>query len=287
LAFVIILIFFKRELFSSRFIILAAWVLAIIFVSFGRLAVRFIQRALFRRGVGVHRVVIIGEDKAADILVNEFSKNQNLGLKVIKRYKRFNDEVAKEIEEMHQSVGVDEIVQTNGGITKEESLNLIDFCNEHHIVFKYSADLFAVRAVNIDIRDYAGVPVAEIKRTKLEGWGKIYKRIFDIVGSLFLIILTLPIMILTAIAIKLDSRGPIFWSRLDDGSRVKRIGQFGRPFYYFKFRSMKPGTHYLRYTELAAQDFRKGPLVKIKDDPRVTKVGKFIRKWKIYSPFKY
>ncbi|MBI5071802.1 sugar transferase [Candidatus Falkowbacteria bacterium] len=281
LAVIIVLIFFNRDLFSSRFIILAAWIFAIIFVSFGRLTTRFIQRALFRRGVGVHRVVIIGEDEAADVLVNEFYKNQGLGLKVIKRYRKFDDEAAKEIGELYQTVGVDEVIQAQSGASREETLGLIDFCNERHIVFKYSADLFSVQAAKIDIRDYAGVPVAEIKRTRLEGWGRIYKRIFDIVGSLILIIIVSPIMILTAIAIKLDSRGPVFWSRLDDGSEVKRVGQHGELFHYFKFRSMKPGTHNLRYTELAEQDTRKGPLVKIKDDPRITRVGKFIRRFSI------
>lgn len=278
---IIILIFFERDLFSSRFIILAAWVFAIIFMSFGRLATRFIQRALFRRGVGVHRVVIIGEDKAADILVNEFYKNPGLGLKVVKRYRKFDDEVAAELAELHQAVGVDEVIQAQSGATREETLGLIDFCNENHIVFKYSADIFSVQAANLDIRDYAGVPVAEIKRTKLEGWGRIYKRIFDIIGSLILIIITLPVTLLTAIAIKIDSRGPVFWSRLDDSSPVQRIGQNGKSFHYFKFRSMKPGTHGLRYTELAEQDFRRGPLVKIKNDPRVTRVGKLIRRFSI------
>ncbi len=280
LAFIIVLFFFQRDLFSSRFIILAAWVLAVIFVSFGRLSVRFIQRIFFRRGVGVHRVVIIGEDKNTDILISEFYKNPGLGLKVIKRYAKFDEDIALELEELHKTVGLDEIIQTGGG-NREETLGLIDFCNDRHIVFKYSADLFAVQAAKIDIRDYAGVPVAEIKRTRLEGWGKIYKRIFDIIGSLVLLIIVSPVMILTAIAIKIDSRGPIFWSRLDDGSKVKRVGQNGESFDYFKFRSMKPGTHHLRYTELAEQDFRKGPLVKIKDDPRVTRVGKIIRRLSI------
>lgn len=281
LAVIIVLIFFNRDLFSSRFIILAAWIFAIIFVSFGRLATRFIQRVLFRRGIGVHRVVIIGEDKAADILVNEFYKNSGLGLKVIKRYKKFDDETIKELEEICRAIGVDEIIQAQGGASREETMSLIDFCNEHHIVFKYSADFFSVQAAKIDIRDYAGVPVAEIKRTRLEGWGRIYKRIFDIIGALILIIIASPIMILTAIAVKLDSRGPVFWSKLDDGSPVQRVGQNGVPFHYFKFRSMKPGTHNLRYTELIEKDFRKGPLVKIKDDPRVTRVGKFIRRFSI------
>jgi len=280
LAFIIVLFFFQRDLFSSRFIILAAWALAVVFMSFGRLAVRFVQRILFRKGVGIHRVVIVGEDKNTDVLVGEFYKNPGLGLKVIKRYTKFDENTAGEIEELYKTLGVDEIIQT-GGVSREETLGLIDFCNDHHIVFKYSADLFAVQAAKIDIRDYAGVPVAEVKRTRLEGWGKIYKRIFDIVGSSILIIIVSPVMILTAIAIKLDSRGPIFWSRLDDGSKVKRIGQQGEPFDYFKFRSMRPGTHHLRYTELAEQDFRKGPRVKIKDDPRVTRVGKIIRRLSI------
>lgn len=278
LAAIIFLVFFNRDLFSSRFIILAAWVLAIVFVSFGRLAVRFVQRVLFRRGIGVHRAVIIGEDKSADILVNEFYKNPNLGLRVVKRYKKFDSETAKEMDELHQAMGVDEVIQAAGTASREETMDLIDFCNEHHIVFKYSADVFSVQAAKIDIRDYAGVPVAEIKRTRLEGWGRVYKRIFDILGSLILVIVTSPIMILTAIAIKIDSRGPVFWSKLDDGSPVERIGQNGKPFHYFKFRSMKPGTHNLRYTELAEQDFRRGPLVKIKNDPRVTRVGRFIRR---------
>lgn len=280
LAFIIVLFFFQRDLFSSRFIILAAWVLAIVFISAGRLIVRFVQRIFFRRGVGIHKVVIIGEDKNTDILVSAFYKNPGLGLKVIKRYAKFGEDAASDLEELHKTAGVDEVIQM-GTAGREETLNLIDFCNDHRIIFKYSADLFAVQAAKIDIRDYAGVPVAEIKRTRLEGWGRIYKRIFDIVGSLILIIIFSPVMILAALAVKLDSRGPIFWSRLDDGSKVKRVGQNGEAFNYFKFRSMKPGTHNLRYTELAEQDFRKGPLVKIKDDPRVTRVGKIIRRLSI------
>jgi exopolysaccharide biosynthesis polyprenyl glycosylphosphotransferase len=278
---IIILIFFNRDLFSSRFIIFAAWIFAIIFVSFGRSIVRFVQRALFRRGIGAHRTVIVGEDKAADVLVNEFYKNSGLGLKVIKRYRKFDEETARELDELSKTAGVDEVIQAQSGASRDETMGLIDFCDERHIVFRYSTDIFSVQAAKIDIRDYAGVPVAEIKQTRLEGWGKIYKRIFDIIGSLVLIIITSPIMILTAIAIKLDSRGPVFWSKLDDGSPVQRIGQHGEPFHYFKFRSMRPGTHNLRYTELAEQDTRKGPLVKIKNDPRVTRVGRFIRRTSI------
>jgi lipopolysaccharide/colanic/teichoic acid biosynthesis glycosyltransferase len=85
-----------------------------------------------------------------------------------------------------------------------------------------------------------------------------------------------------ALAVKLDSRGPIFFSRRDDGSLVTRVGEGGRPFSYFKFRSMIVNSDSMRYKELADRNLRTdGPLVKIQDDPRVTRVGKIIRRWSL------
>ncbi len=84
------------------------------------------------------------------------------------------------------------------------------------------------------------------------------------------------------LAIKLDSRGPIFFSRRDDGDPVTRVGEGGAPFKYFKFRSMIPNSDSMRYNELADRNMRAdGPMVKIKDDPRITRVGKIIRRWSI------
>ena len=90
-------------------------------------------------------------------------------------------------------------------------------------------------------------------------------------------------MLAAAVLIKLDSRGPVLFSRYDEtNERVLRIGEKGRPFWYFKFRSMYQGTHHLRYTTLANQNTRAdGPLVKIKNDPRITRVGRVIRRLSI------
>lgn len=108
------------------------------------------------------------------------------------------------------------------------------------------------------------------------------KRCIDVIGALVALILCAPVMLLAAIAIKLDSRGPVFFSTLDDGSPSRRVGKGGKTFFHFKFRTMAPGTHSLRYTELADRNMREGtPLVKIKDDPRVTRVGAFIRRYSI------
>jgi lipopolysaccharide/colanic/teichoic acid biosynthesis glycosyltransferase len=161
-------------------------------------------------------------------------------------------------------------------------LRLYDFANENHLTFKYVADLLEVKVLRTEVTEIIGIPIVEVKRTTLEGWGRILKRIFDIIGSGLLIIIFSPLILLTTLAIALDSRGPIFFTRRDDGSYVTRVGEGGVLFKYFKFRSMTPNTDSMRYNELADRNLRlDGPMVKIKDDPRVTRIGKIIRRWSI------
>ncbi|MBD3330670.1 exopolysaccharide biosynthesis polyprenyl glycosylphosphotransferase, partial [Candidatus Peregrinibacteria bacterium] len=175
---------------------------------------------------------------------------------------------------------IDKIIQTQSLQKHDEKI--LEICDLKHIKYSFVPDMIDVRRTNIDICMINEVPLITLKPTPLDGWGRILKRIMDVVGSLIALIIFSPIMLLTAIAIKIDSRGPILFTKLDDGSPVKRIGQYGRPFKFYKFRSMKPRTHNLRYTKLSKQNIRNdGPLTKIKDDPRITKVGKFIRKYSI------
>lgn len=280
---VIAVFFFRAELFNSRFIVLAAWAFAVLYVTLGRIAVRLLQRLLLRFGIGTHKVALIGgDDRVADALVDAFAVHKALGYAVVKRARAFDDETMREIEDLAKRGEVDELLVTAGDMSREGLTDLLGFAYSRHLGFKYTADLLSTYARNMDTITLAGHPVVEIKDTRLDGWGRIYKRVFDVIGSIALITLTSPIMLLTAIAIKLDSKGPVFFSTLDDGSPSLRVGEHGKPFRYLKFRSMKPGTHEMRYKELAEQNEREGgPLVKIKDDPRITRVGGFIRKYSI------
>lgn len=282
MALVFAITFFSRVLFESRFIAIAGWGLAIIFVSLERLAVRALQRSLLYVGIGTHRIVLIGKTSASQALVDEFAKRKRLGFHVVGQYKNFTKALVKELREMKRKDKIDEIVLADPEASRQETLEIIAFTESEHLGFRYCADLFTAAIGRSIIHTYAGIPVIEVQKTPLDGWGAIYKRMFDVIASIILILLTSPIMLLTAIAIKLDSHGPVFFAKLDDGSIAQRVGQGARPFTYFKFRSMRPGTHALRYNELATADTRHGsPLVKIKDDPRVTRVGKFIRKFSI------
>lgn len=282
LVLVVILIFFFREFFSSRFIVLAGWLLAIIYVITARMVVRAIQRVLFSQGIGVHNIIIVGNSKSADILINKFSSQKNSGYEVLKRLRDFSIETAQELEDFIKTREVDEIIQADPNLTKAEVLRLYDFAYEQHLTFKYAADLLDAKVLKTEVMEIAGLPIVEVIKTSLDGWGRISKRFFDIIGSLILIILTSPITIITSILIKIDSKGPVFFAEKDDGSPLYRVGQNGKLFRYFKFRSMIKGSDSMRYNELSGNNMRTdGPLVKIKNDPRVTRIGKFIRRYSI------
>lgn len=279
---VVILIFIRRELFDSRFIILAGWILAIVFVSFGRALIRLIQRGLYKAGVGVKKIVVVGASKTADALIGYFFQNRSFGYEVVKRIRDFELATAQELAEFLHLKEFDEIIQADPNLSKAETLRLYDFADENHIAFKYVADLLGTKVLKTEFTELAGIPIMEVKKTPLDGWGRIAKRIFDILASLILIIIFSPLMLLTALIIKLESPGPVFFSKRDDGSQLFRVGQGGKLFSYLKFRSMRDKSDSMRYNELADKNIRKdGPLVKIPDDPRITGVGKFIRRFSI------
>lgn len=282
LVLIVVLIFFRRELFDSRFIVLAGWILAIMYISFSRILIRLVQRSLFKYGIGVHKIILVGASQTTDILMHYYSSAKNSGFEVAKRLRNFNIEDANELAEFLKNKEIDEIVQSDPNLSKAEILRLYDFSDEYHLTFKYAADLLGTKVLKTEVAHTAGVPIVEVKKTPLDGWGRIAKRMFDIIGSAFLIIILSPILLFTVLMIKLDSRGTIFFSRKDDGAYLRRVGQGGKLFRYFKFRSMLPGMDSMRYNELAGKNLRgDGPMVKIKDDPRVTRFGRFIRRWSI------
>jgi len=279
---IVIAIFMRRELFDSRFIVLAGLLLAIIYIGIARGIIRLIQRALYKKDIGVHKVALIGNSKTADNLIYEFSTAKNSGYKIVKRLRDFSLESAQELEDYIKIKEIDEVLQSDPNLSKAETIRLYDFADEYHITFKYAADLLDTKVLKTEVAEIAGIPIVEVKKTPLDGWGRIVKRMFDIVfSSLFIAVLS-PIFLITALIIKIDSAGPILFSRKDDDSLLFRVGQGGKLFRYFKFRSMIPKADSLRYSELADRNMRgDGPMVKIKNDPRITRFGHLIRRFSI------
>ncbi|MFC1788062.1 sugar transferase, partial [Patescibacteria group bacterium] len=236
-------------------------------------------------GVGEHRLAIIGQNKTSKALAEVFTLKQRLGYRVVDQFKTFDDIAKSKIKAMKKEDKVDELILAEPEISRQSAAEIIAFCDAEHLGFQYAADLFTTAVGRSVIHTYAGIPVIEVRKTPLDGWGAIYKRLFDIVVSLILIVLTSPIQLIAALALFIEQPGRVFFSRLSNNKKTMRIGQDGKPFHYFKFRSMIKDAHNFRFDEAFVKkhgNLREGtPLFKLKDDPRVTRVGKFLRRYSI------
>ncbi len=270
-------IFLSRTFFFSRLIIIYVWLVAIILVTLGRFLINFIERFLYRYNIGVHRVIVVGGNSSTRFIVDEIKRNRGLGYKLVKV---IDEAGVEKLEAILERNPADEIIVTNTHLNQSKISEILEFCRFHQISFKTTPDLFLVRSSHVDVQTLAGVPIMEYKRTSLDGWGRIIKRSVDLVGSLILIIIFSPLMLIMAALIKLTSKGPILY-------RQTRVG-LERNFTFLKFRSMKAeycvGNEYggkeaqVMLNKLIRKNEVDGPVFKIKNDPRVTFIGKIIRK---------
>lgn len=279
---IIVTIFLKREWFSSRFIILSAWGLAVIYVVLARYFLQVVQKwLLVNRQVGVHRVLLIGRNGKIRNLSEMISQRPSMGFQVVDW---LDNASIKNIKKIKKERGIDEIILCEPTLTDDEQEKLIDYCAIQNIKFRYIPTTLQTSKFEVGILN--GEPLIEVRNTPLDGWGRIMKRIFDIVFSLLGIIFSSLIMLITAVAIKLDSKGEIIYKN-------ERIGADGKKFFVYKFRYFKNEfciskenpklNEALKFEQslIETQSVRKGPLYKIKNDPRKTRVGTFIERYSI------
>lgn len=279
----VILFFFDPGLFPSRFIVLASWGLGVVLVSFGRAILKYLQYWTFKNQKGLHRIVIVnGAGKDAGQLEHIY-KNQSSGFQVVREL-HFTPQLTEELEKLFRESSFDEVIQANTSLKDEDNLQILEWCRSHGLSFSFVPTLFQVRQSVVEISTSGGVPLISIKNTPLDGWGKVAKRVMDIVVSGLAMLVLSPVYLIIYIAVKLDSPGPAIYPALRAGK--------SHNFWFYKFRSM--------YTHLSpglggemAEKFRENlwqqndrggkdaPFLKVKQDPRVTKVGRIIRKTKL------
>ncbi|MFA5935589.1 MAG: sugar transferase [Patescibacteria group bacterium] len=287
IAVLIATVFFSRDFTTSRFIVLAVWGFAILFVLIERLFLRAMRHLLLGARIGHKNVIVIGSSNIAHSIVNEYASKPILGHTVVKQFADWNAETRRAIEKLRKTIPVDVILLAEPDLPKGKALELIAYAEAQHITFKYLADLFAATFSNIEISTDTGLPIVEVKRTPLDGWGRIAKRAFDIVFALFMLILTSPLTILSIIAIVIEDGFPVIFQNI-------RIGEGGESFKLFKLRSMyrkfSIGPQFDTQSKknlqierdlIAKQSIKKGPVYKIADDPRITHIGRFIRRWSV------
>lgn len=269
---IIMYIFLTREWFDSRFIIFMTWGLAVFFVFAGRATLRGARRyVVMRHPAAAQRVLIVGNNEASGILAREIERNPSLGCRVVKQIPALDMEVVQ------QAIGnpkIDMVVVGQADYSKEAIVELAEFCRDRHLTFRFAPTLFQALTTNVEVEVVGGIPLIEVKHTALDGWGKVIKRTLDCVGAVMGLIVLSPVFVVTAILVKLDSSGPVFVA-------LDRI-TLGKRFAMYKFRSMVDRAHEMK-GQLAELNERNdgGPLFKMHNDPRVTRIGRILRKTRI------
>lgn len=260
---------------ATRILIFIYWGLFLVFVGSGRITIRSIQRNLLIKGIGRRCGLIIGfNDKGKEVLesilvapalgidIEAFIavKNENIG----KDFKGIKVEgTTEQLVDIIQKYNAKEIIIA---LEKEDHDVLVDVITKtegKNLSLKIVPDLYEILSGQARTSQIYGMPLIDIMPELMPEWEKKLKRLMDIVISLMLLLVSSPVIILTAIAIKIDSEGPIFFKQ-------ERLGQNAKPFKVLKFRSM-----------IKDAEKHTGPVWSQKDDPRVTRMGKFVRRVRI------
>ena len=221
---------------------------------------------LNNKGIGTESLLVLGNSKKADGIKKQAELNKKLGLNFVGNIEKPD---INTIKALHKSNALHRIIVADEDFSRDELMHVVNFCEEQGIQFSYIPDTFGsiLADMSFDILD--GLPVVSIKSSPLDGWGKVAKRLVDIVGATALLIILSPVFFTITLAVKWDSRGPVL-------VKLKRISG-GREFYLYKFRSMIENAEELKEELMKFNERSDGPLFKIANDPRITKVGKSLR----------
>jgi exopolysaccharide biosynthesis polyprenyl glycosylphosphotransferase len=281
----VVLVFFYRRLFYSRIIFIYAGFLILVFLGLARVARHAILTRMRQTGRGVDRVLIVGAGEVGRAVMRNIIAEPELGYRVIGF---LDDDPAKAstnigpIKALGPIENVPQIIKENAidvvmvTLPWQYHLKIIRLVGEaEHIGIRAAVvpDLFQLSMGGVLVEEINGIPLISIKQTALTGMNQVVKRIFDLLVSVPLGILTSPLWLAAAVAIRLDSPGPILF-------RQVRVGRHGELFTFFKFRSMRQDAE-AELEKLRALNEASGPLFKIRDDPRQTRVGRFIRQTSI------
>lgn len=181
----------------------------------------------------------------------------------------------EDLEELIRTYNLDQvyIIQKNGD-ELPFTQKYVDLCIDMGVTVRLIVDFYKRRRANSYVSTVGTYPVIAYHTITLNTYEQVLKRAIDIVGGFFGVVVSSPIMLVTAIAIKLDSPGPVFFKQI-------RVGKNGRHFKIYKFRSMYVDAEERKKELLSQNEIEGGVMFKMKDDPRITRVGKVIRKLSI------
>lgn len=275
--------FFFRPLAFSRLLLVWAFVFIFLFISLARVIRRITLNARYQRGLGVDRVLIVGSGEAGRSVIRTLLARPDLGFKIVGYLDDGTDENNIGLGRVPHLGSCDDlspILQSHSPVhtvfialpnhMHSQIQNLVRVCQQQETQPKVVPDLFQLSLHRVEFNNMAGIPMLNVRSVAMNRVGLFFKRLLDIV---LVGVAAIPTALVTAVvvaAIKLESPGPAFYFQ-------ERVGQQGKLFKIVKFRSMVVNADDQKEA-LQQMNEASGPIFKIKNDPRITKVGRTIRR---------
>ncbi|MBV9170475.1 MAG: sugar transferase [Chloroflexi bacterium] len=274
---------FVRYPAESRLTLIFAWLLMTVLVVLGRASYLWLLGVLHQHGVGVVRTLVVGDNTVGRMIMQALAARPHLGYEVagflasdglrdFGRFRRLG--TPDELERVIRQELIAHVVIALPSTSHEAIMRIVDHCRRDGVQFRLVPDMYEMSLGRLDIDTVSGIPLIGLKEHAILGFNFFIKRVLDVAFSLFLLVVLSWLFLVLAVLIWVEDRrsSPFFGQT--------RVGRGGQQFTLRKFRSMLPDAE-ARLDEVLAQNEAEGPIFKIRDDPRRTRMGTFIRRWSL------
>lgn len=274
-----------RPMLYSRLVFLYSAVLVTIYLGISRLVILWARDYLRSYDIGVQRVLLVGAGDVGRMVMRTVAARPDYGLKLVGFLDDHPAKVATDIgrfkalgpvgnaREVIRAAAIDRVIICLPWQSHRTIQRLLRECEQMGVPASAVPDLFHLTKDQMRVEELNGIPLLSTRELSIRGWNAVFKRSFDIVVGTVAAALALPFALLIALAIRLDTAGPILYSQV-------RVGKNGQHFRCYKFRSMVKDADQLRQ-QMAELNESSGPLFKIRNDPRLTRVGRLIRRYSL------
>ncbi|MCB4790447.1 MAG: sugar transferase [Elusimicrobia bacterium] len=266
--FLVMATFFYRDFSFSRLTFLFFWINSILFIFIAREIFKTTTTYFLYRILGKERILVIGkENKVLKKIIK-----QHPYIKVT--YYPYDDlPNAEKIKSIILDKSINQVILTHQKWPQDKLLNFYDMCENLKTDLKFVPDIVQICRGEIIIDSSLGIPVFHLKSVSLDGFNFYFKRVVDLILSIIFISFSWPVLLFIIYLIKVDSSGSFLYYH-------KRVGYRGKIFSFYKFRTMVKNADAL-LEEVKSQNERQGPVFKMSKDPRITRVGRFLRRYSL------
>ena len=279
---VFVIVFFFRPFFFSRLVFFYAGILITILLGICRLGRRMLRHYLRKKGLGVDRLLIVGAGEVGRTLMRNIVAQPSLGYQVvgfvdddpekgntdIGRFKALG--TTANMPRLVKKQAIDEVIITLPWMYHRKIVSIVAQCEREQVGVRIVPDIFQMTLSHLDTEDLGGIPMIGVREITISRSQFLIKRVMDVAVSLVGLILLFPVFLLIGLIIRLDSPGPVVFRQI-------RVGKDEHLFACYKFRSMRQGAEEER-GDLLDQNEVEGPVFKMREDPRITVVGRFLRR---------